>query len=55
MIRQKYLDSKKEYQDNKKEQEKTKKYNFQGQSAGSKRWFDLDHEWLEEIFITSTH
>ena len=29
---------------------KTKKYKFQGQSARSIRWFDLDYEWLEEIF-----
>ena len=45
MIRQK--DS-----ENKKEKENTKKYNFQGKSAGSRRWFDLDHEWLEENFMT---
>ena len=38
--------------DNKKEKEKTKKYNLQGQSARSIRWFDLDDEWLEEIFRT---
>ena len=31
--------------------EKTKKYNFQGQSARSMRWFDLDHEWLEENLV----
>ena len=30
--------------DNKKEKENTEKYNFQGQSARSVRWFDLDHE-----------
>ena len=30
--------------DNKKE--KTKKYNFQGKSVRSIRWFYLDHEWL---------
>ena len=33
---------------NKKEKENTKKYNSQGKSARSKRWFDLDHEWSEE-------
>ena len=38
--------------ENKKEIDKTKKYNFQGQSAGSRRQFDLDHEWLEENFMT---
>ena len=27
-------------------------YNFQGQSARTKRWFGLDHEWLEETFMT---
>ena len=36
--------------DNKKEREKTKKYNTQEKSARSIRWFDLDHEWLEEKF-----
>ena len=30
--------------DDKKERENTKKYNFQGQSERSRRWFDLDHE-----------
>ena len=38
--------------ENKKGKEKTKKYNFQGQSARSRHWFDLDHEWLEENFMT---
>ena len=38
--------------DDKKEKEDTKKYNFQGQSAISKRWFDIDREWLEETFMT---
>ena len=38
--------------DDKKEKENTKKYNFKGQSERSRRWFDLDHEWLEEIFRT---
>ena len=31
---------------------RTKKYNFQGQSVRTKNWFDLDHEWLKENFIT---
>ena len=26
----------------------TNRYNFQGQVAISRRWFDFDHEWLEE-------
>ena len=43
MIRQSYTDNKKE---------KTKKYNLQGKSSRSIRWFDLDHEWLEENFRT---
>ena len=34
--------------EDKKEKEKTKKYNFQVQPARSRRWFDLDHEGLEE-------
>ena len=38
--------------DDKKEKDKIKKYNFQGQSARSRRWFDLDIEWLEENFMT---
>ena len=29
-----------------------KKYKFQGQSTRSINSFDLDHEWLEEIFRT---
>ena len=41
------------YSDNKKEKEKENKYNFQGQSARSICWFDLDHLWLEEDFRTS--
>ena len=45
MIHQKDLD-------NKKEKENTKKYNFQGQSAGSKCWLDIDHEWSEVNFRT---
>ena len=36
--------------DDKKEKEKVKKYDFQGQLSGSRRWFDLDHDWLEEYF-----
>ena len=38
--------------DNKSEKWKTKKYNFQGKSERSRRWFDLDHEWLKENFMT---
>ena len=37
-----------QYLDNKKERDNTNKYHLQGQSARSKDWFDLDHEWLEE-------
>ena len=44
-IRQKDLD-------NKIEKENTKKYHFQGQSARSTSWFDLDYEWLEEKLCT---
>ena len=40
------------YLDNKIENENTKKYQLQGRSARSTRWFDLDHEWLEETFYT---
>ena len=40
------------YLDNKREKENTKKYNVQGQSARSIRWFDPDHERLEESFST---
>ena len=29
--------------DDKKEKENTKKYNFQGLSARSRRWFDIDN------------
>ena len=36
----------------KKEKDKTKKYNFQGQPARTKHCFDIDHEWLKEIFMT---
>ena len=35
-----------------KEKDKTKKFNFQGQSARTKNWFNLDHEWLKETFMT---
>ena len=38
--------------DNKNEKKKTKKYNFQGKSTRSIRWFDLDHEWLEKYLRT---
>ena len=41
MIRQKYLD-------HKKDKEIIKKYKSQGQSAKSIRWFDIDHKWLEK-------
>ena len=34
--------------DNEKKKWKDQEYNFQGQSAISRRWFDLDNEWLEE-------
>ena len=37
--------------DNKKERGNIKKYNFQGQSAGSIFWFDIDHEWLENNLV----
>ena len=36
----------------KKEKGKTKKYKPQVQSARTKHWFDLDHEWLKENFMT---
>ena len=36
--------------DNKKENEDTNKYQFQGHSERSNFWFDLYHEWLEEMF-----
>ena len=32
--------------ENKKEKKNTKKYNFQVQSARSRCWFNLGHEWL---------
>ena len=28
------------------------KFNFQGQSAKSQRWFDLDFDWIEVNFST---
>ena len=31
----------------KKEKENTKKYNFEGKSARSRSWFNLDHERLK--------
>ena len=37
------------YSENQKERGNTKKYNFQGISARSRRWLDLDHKWLELI------
>ena len=38
--------------DNKIENEKIKQYQFQGQYARLTGWFDLYHEWLEELFCT---
>ena len=35
-----------------KEKDMTKVYNFQGKSARTKLWFNLDREWLKEKFIT---
>ena len=35
-----------------KEKYKTKKYNFQGQSARTKHWFNIDHECLKQKFMT---
>ena len=32
--------------------EYNRKYLFQGKSARSKHWFDIDIEWAEEIFST---
>ena len=37
--------------DDKKKKYKTNKYSFQGQSAITKHWFDLDHEWSKGNFI----
>ena len=28
----------------------TNKYNFQGQSVRSRRWFDIDHEWIQDTW-----
>ena len=39
--------------DDKKEKYNTKQYNFQVQSSRAKHWFDLDHEWLKENYMTS--
>ena len=38
--------------DNKKGELKYQYYNFQGKSARPRLWFDIDHEWLEENFVT---
>ena len=38
--------------DDKKGKVQTKKYNFLGKSARKKYWFNIDHEWLKEIFMT---
>ena len=38
--------------DDKKENDKTKIFNFQVQSARTKHWFDIDHEWLKGNFMT---
>ena len=35
-----------------KEKDKTKIYNFRGQSAKPRRWFNIDHEWLKENIMT---
>ena len=35
-----------------KEKDMTKTFNIQGQSARTKHWFDLDHEWLKGNFMT---
>ena len=37
----------------KKPKDNIKKYHFQGHYERSKCWFDLDNEWLEEMFCTS--
>ena len=36
----------------KKENDKKNLYKFQGQSARTKHWFDLDHECLKENLMT---
>ena len=38
--------------DGTKEKDKTKKFNLQGQSARTKNWFNIDHEWPKESFMT---
>ena len=38
--------------DDMKEKYQTKTINFQGQSARTKHWFNLDNEWLKENFMT---
>ena len=38
--------------ENKKEKDKTKKYIYQLKLTRPRRWLDLDHEWLEENFMT---
>ena len=38
--------------DDEQEKYKTKKYYFQGQSARTKDWFDIDHAWLKENLMT---
>ena len=38
--------------DDKREKENTNKYNFPGKLARSRRWLDIDHEWLKKF---STH
>ena len=38
--------------DDLKEKDKAKCFNFQGKSTRTKHWFDLDHEWLKENFMT---
>ena len=35
----------------KKYNQNTNKYTFQGKSARSNHWFDLDHEWLGENLV----
>ena len=33
-------------------EESEPQYYFQGQSARSQHWFDLNNDWIEEIFMT---
>ena len=40
------------YVNNKKYKYNTNKYNFQGRSAISIRWFYIDHKWSEEKLST---